>query len=336
MTAALGNLPADTLEALMQAAQSEAPADRPDAVDYDWHRPCRYGWAERQRLEQFATQASTAVADAIERLLLQRPQFQARPVQQAYRPQAQETLAADGYVVALAAADRSAGALLVPTVSALQWVERLLGGAGEADEPRELTNMEREILRDVAGAVVAAVSEVSVAFGGPELQPAGVHRAGQWELHEDGSGQYCCLTLTEQSGEEVTLLIDSEQLDPVAGREPVADDGQAVDRMRGHLGETALRAEVSLGQVEVTTREVLSLQAGDVLLLGRSAADPVLLRVQGEPVASGWPCQSAGSYGLQVCDRIRAAADSSSPGESPPPAGPAEGAADAPSPEAEQ
>jgi flagellar motor switch protein FliN/FliY len=68
------------------------------------------------------------------------------------------------------------------------------------------------------------------------------------------------------------------------------------------LADVPLRLEIELDRKTMTVGEILSLEEGGVLRLGRSAGENVSLRVSGAPVASGEIVILEDNMGVRITD----------------------------------
>jgi len=105
---------------------------------------------------------------------------------------------------------------------------------------------------------------------------------------------------------------------PVATLEPVRDklsqayqgeDGGVVDshwrdQLVKRLKEVEMDVVVELGRTHITGRELLALQAGDVLRLDRDISRPVTAKVAGVPKLLGLPGLSGSNKCIQISARV--------------------------------
>jgi len=70
--------------------------------------------------------------------------------------------------------------------------------------------------------------------------------------------------------------------------------------MRESLLRLEVTATVVLAEKTVKLRDVMRLKAGDVMEFGRTADDPLELRVSGRPVATGTAVKIGERFGLKV------------------------------------
>jgi flagellar motor switch protein FliM len=302
-------LEADVIRRLLDGAKAaDAPADVPDAADYDWRVPCRLTAAQAARLQRLADDAAKAVSQALAQLLHAEVRLQPSEPTQHYAPALSAAAAEEAhYAVALETADgRRAGALTLAPQKAAQWVALLLGGGGGQDAAeREMSTLEKAILADAMGAVTAAVSGVIQAAGGPQLGPAGDLHRGEYPLgrEEDAYGRVAFLEEGEQPPGGISFIVLLDVLEGAVGPGGEAVAAAAEQDVRDdvirHLERVALPVAVST-RTELTMRDILALEPGDVILTDLNSDEPMDVLVAGRRTFAGRPVASGGRYAVQI------------------------------------
>lgn len=85
---------------------------------------------------------------------------------------------------------------------------------------------------------------------------------------------------------------------PVTGRDARAPQSLPMDV----VGHVKVRLTARLGQVELPIAKLLSLTAGDVLKLEETVEEPIVLLVDGKPVARGELVAVDDCFGIRVTD----------------------------------
>jgi flagellar motor switch protein FliM len=304
-------LEADVIRRLLDGAKAAPdPADQPQADDYDWNAPHRLTAAQTRRLQRLTEDAAKAVAQALARLLHAEVRLQPSQPTQHYAPALSAAAAEEAhYAVALETADgRRAGALTLAPQKAAGWVALLLGGGGGQDAAeREMSTLEKAILADAMGAVTAAVSGVIQAAGGPQLGPAGDLHRGEYPLgrEEDAYGRVAFLEEGEQPPGGISFIVLLDVLEGAVGPggEAVAAAAAAEQDVRDdlirHLERVALPIAVST-RAELTMRDILALEPGDVILTDLNSDEPMDVLVAGRRTFAGRPVASGGRYAVQI------------------------------------
>jgi len=242
--------------------------------------------------------------------------------------EADEAPQAGNYLVALETtfpAGREApqcGLLVVSAATGAGWVDRLLGGGGGHQAGREPSPLEAALLLDA----VACIGETFSALVRAELEAGGATQgqaASSWsvrprgEVHADAAflpaddtEVFCRFDFRLGGDEEndppemMALILPAETLQPiVAGASARAGAGgpdQTRKAMLEHLQQVTVPATAWVGTACLRMRDVMALEAGDVMVLEKGIDEPIDLQVQGRTVLSGFLVQCSGRYGLLV------------------------------------
>jgi flagellar motor switch protein FliM len=191
------------------------------------------------------------------------------------------------------------GILQIPPCFGLAVIERLLGGAGEPAEPRELTDIETAVLHQYAMVVlkewcqcVAHLPETAAGIMGHETNPAFVQTTRERNV--------LVLKLEARMGEHsapMQLALPYAMLDPIVrqfkaglSRVEPAPSMQAV-QWNPALDSVPIGITAEWQGLEVPARQLANLMVGDVLPAGDPSAIEVrfasVLRFVGRLGASG-------------------------------------------------
>lgn len=122
----------------------------------------------------------------------------------------------------------------------------------------------------------------------PELPPQ-VESTILWKIYYDVAGKagaFALLLLPNL----VDILIRRDRLD--SRRLPYW--------MAAHLGQTSVQMRAVLGQSELSVRELISLEPGDIVRLDVSQEDLVAVQVEGKTKLLGTPMQQNGAFGVEI------------------------------------
>jgi flagellar motor switch protein FliM len=78
-----------------------------------------------------------------------------------------------------------------------------------------------------------------------------------------------------------------------------------VNRLRGELMKTEVEMVAELGQAQITPRELLGLQKGNVLMLGRDVSDPLYIKTEGTAKFRGYSGVSRGMKAIQITEVLQ-------------------------------
>lgn len=300
---------------LIQNAQAGRPAGAAAAcTDYAWSVPHRFPAQQRQRLEKLTVAAGDEIRRRLAGLLRTELKLTSLPAAEQYAPAVRAMPAADVYRVGLSSgAAPPCGFFSLAADVAVGFVERLLGGSSSAGAKRTLSNLEAALLLDVMSAIAAGVSQALQAAGGPALSAGkalvetGAVAPGVGDDPLDG---FCVLAYRLEGSEQpaVVVALPSALLDTAAGAaaQSEASTDELRKTMQAHLGQASVWTEAWLGSAPIAVRELMALESGDVLLLGRRMGDPVQVMAGGNKIAAGTMARSRNCYAVKVADRTSA------------------------------
>lgn len=293
---------------LMSLATRRHAAVPADVSEYDWQSPNCFTLAQVQRLRDLGAAAAKRIAAALSKLLRSEVALDPVAVNLRYGRAAMSAYdKADAFFIALAdAAGDPAGCLVVPGAAATKFVSKFLGAGGDGDAARKLSPLEQELLMDVVRAVCNEFSAELVAAGGKPLQPGAIDRSAP-----PGIGQSECGAFAMGAAGELPMLaviVPCGFLESVFAASGLTTElispEESTRRMTAHLQEVPVTTSVSLGESELSMKDVLALSQGDVLLLSTQVGQPVELRTaSGSPLAMGLLAGRDGNFALQITHR---------------------------------
>ena len=191
-------------------------------------------------------------------------------------------------------------------------LDRMLGGPGNsAGGVRELTDIEKILVERVAEGAVTTIAEAwrTVVPLRPRVE---VVTDGAFFSRFAMEGRVLLTTFSLTFGTVTGYIkfgIPAIALDPVLPRlksqewspsTAPANNETVVQSIRQSLDRTHLEASVELGGAEVSMRDLLGLQAGDVICLDRRAGADLDLRVGPEVKFRGQPGQIGRRMGFKI------------------------------------
>lgn len=300
---------ADTLQALLAlAGQNRATRVRSsgDVTPFDFHVPHRFSPDHLRRLRDFAELTARDLTATLSATLHGAFPITLEAFEEHYVDR--QTFPDRGYYIALTVGGRLGGALMLPRETAIGWVTTLLGGLADADvsEDRALSSLENDLLLDISKNVVGAISRTSQDNGGPAIEHTPAVAIDPIELAEEGQiADVCHVTFRRNEGEKslpFTLVLLSPLLEPIAGLlRPTGRSAEVVQQdMLAHVESVPIPVMVRLGSVNVAMRDMVSLEAGDVIMLPAPISQPIDVIVSGKTIMTGQPVQYQGWNGLQI------------------------------------
>ncbi len=317
----MSNTPANSLskekiQRLLAAIGSRPAADTTtiEAADYDWHQPRRFNREQLTRLDDFAKKVSKMVVKKFSTLCRGDFDVKVDSVTQHFADkildQALNSEQNDYYLAFGTTQDQPCGVIGIPPQAAFVLVTQLLGDTdSEKDSKTDLSQLEESLLFDIACAIVEALSD---AHTGWAFQPAKNIVRGLLSLELQGTEEFCRIALnirkTDSDGAEAYALIFSSSLERIVGKSgqqagqfPAEKISKAI---LGHLQKMAVCVTARLSSTVLNFEELMSLQAGDILLLNKRVDEPVELMVNDKAFFLGRPAKSAGNYAVVVTETV--------------------------------
>jgi len=281
-----------------------------EAADYDWNVPCRFTPAQLDKLGQFTARVATEIALKLSVQLHEEMQLTAAPPSQHYagRLALLESTADRCYFPVTREDGEQCGLVVIPGELARRWVDKALGGSETpGDNEREFSTLESALMRDVVVAVVDALSGEYRAATGSAFKcgrQVSVDEALPDVRNED---EYCVLAFRvgEDQDQTVSFILASDVMVEAASTGIVAQGGDrspddSRENMLACVNQASVTATVSLMTIQLSLRQVMNLEIGDVLIASKRVGEPLELCVSGEVVLSGYPVSCDGQYALQI------------------------------------
>jgi flagellar motor switch protein FliM len=294
------------------AAAKKGPPVEPDPVeasDYDWDVPCRFTPPQLENLGKFSEGVATAVAEKLSVQFHEETQLFGGGPTQHYAGRLSLLDAATGrfYFPITREDGEQCGLVVIPAELARQWVGKALGApAATGDGEHEFSTLESALMRDVIVAVVEALSNEYRPLSGVTLQ-CGMQVPVDNALPEARSeDEYCVMAFRlgqakDQAG--VSFILSSDLLGAVAtsGITVQAENpGETRANMQACIALAPVTATVSLMTLDLSLREVLNLEVGDVIISDKIVGETLEVLVGGAVVLSGLPVNCDGHYSLQI------------------------------------
>lgn len=197
-------------------------------------------------------------------------------------------------------------------------VDRRLGGPGAIPgEVRVLTDIEKALMVDVSEKILHALADAwkHVTPLTPEVDSLG--NGGHTGLMSMAKESLIRVSFTVRFGTvmgDVRILIPLSSLEPILpklkpqpwGAAPAfAADETVTQSLRHSLDRAQVEMAVELGSAEVTLRDILELQTGDVIMLNRRAGSDLDLRVGDDVKFRGQPGLVGRKLGFQITHVVK-------------------------------
>ncbi|HUS92484.1 MAG TPA: FliM/FliN family flagellar motor switch protein [Phycisphaerae bacterium] len=304
----------DSIRLLHKLVAAAAGTGKPigtdiECTDYDWNVPCHYSRTQLPRLAELGKAMAEGIARVLGGHLGRDIQLTADAPEQRFGCRLAEQLrSAADYRLVLRSEDTPCGVLSIRPLNIVTWVDCLLGGQPRDDVEIELSELEADLLADAVGVLVKAVSDASTQAGGRAIGPAGNVARRAVDLPGEPNAEWCVFgfrTAGESDVPGISLALGCDVLDEIvlgrrAGKQAADPSIDARAALTEHFARVPLRAAAMAGEVELTVREVMDLEPGDVVLLPKGMEYAVELHVDGQPVLSGCAVAAVGCYGVEI------------------------------------
>jgi len=304
----------DVLQGLLTAARRRPAREdsAPEVAEYDWNCPYYFTGEEMALLNRFGEGAGKELSAAMTGLFRSRFELFLAGVSQHY---GRAVVEADGggelYFIPLRnQSAEECGYLAVRTADARGWISTLLGGGEEAQDERELSRLETDLLLELGKALAEAISAAgkassSVAFTCAE------RLSKETPIAEAGLAEaYCRFAFCAEEGSKdasirVVLsckIIESLAKTGQAGQAEQAEGAKKDNRqaMTQHLQRAAVRLRVTLGFAWVRMSHMVNIESGDVLLLESSSGRLTDVVIGNKTVFRALAVRSEGQYAVQI------------------------------------
>jgi flagellar motor switch protein FliM len=116
----------------------------------------------------------------------------------------------------------------------------------------------------------------------------------------------------ENSSGTATICIPYSMIEPIINKlkanfqsEQMEVDQVWINRLRAELMQTEVEMVAELGQSQMTPRDLLGLQEGNVLMLGKDVSDPLYIKTEGTAKFRGYSGVSRGMKAVQITEVLQ-------------------------------
>ena len=116
----------------------------------------------------------------------------------------------------------------------------------------------------------------------------------------------------ENSSGTATICIPYSMIEPIINKlkanfqsEQLEVDQVWINRLRGELMKIEVEMVAELGQAQMTPRDLLGLQEGNVLMLGKDVSDPLYIKTEGTAKFRGYSGVSRGMKAVQITEVLQ-------------------------------
>lgn len=299
-----------------------------DHTEYDWFHPNCFSSNELRKLDAFTKRVATAIAQKFTDLC--HTDFNAiitsttQHFADEFFNEASSSEQSDHYLAfgidqeqssqtqnGAYGLTHSCGIVGIPPQTAIIWVTQLLGDSesDDKDAARVLSQLEESLLFDIASAIIEAFSG---SYGAYNFLPDKSIIREHLPLEVQGIEEIYKITFAvekaqSENSSEAYLLIPCRRLEPVV-KETVQADNKFSDEdvskaVLGHLQQMPVSAVAQLASTVLSFKEIMNLQAGDILLLDKGVDETLELIVEGRTLFRGRPAKSANMHAVVITEQ---------------------------------
>jgi len=313
MSGAANNLINEKIHQLLSAVGSGLMEENTgiEATEYNWNKPHYFDSKQFNKLDNFTKKVAKAMtvkfvdfchSEFDVTVVSTKQHFAAELVDQAM-----ESRQNDYYLAFGTDQEHPCGLISIPIKTAFIWATQLLGDPeSEENSGRDLSQLEESLLVDLLSALIEAFSQNIWDF-----QPAKNIVRGLFPFELKGTEELCKITLdvkktNQESGSEAYILVLCSKLESVVGKaaETVGgfSDEDISKAILGNMQQIPVCITAQLASTVLTLEEIMSLEVGDILLLGKKVNESIELIVSGRTAFRGRPAKSAGKHAVLITE----------------------------------
>ena len=303
-------LTSDRIRQLIAAVGAKSHEDTSsdiDAVDFDWRQPRYFNLEQCEKLQGFAETVAGECVEEFSRLYQADSSVSLISAKQCFLPEPDREPEEQGYYVPFGMGSQAlVGFLFIPTRSALVWTGQILGSADAPEgTDRELSTLEESLLSDIASGLLQAFSRAyakELTVHSVVSDRSAIDLKGSEELYE------ITFEAAKESQETAvtrgSFVVCCDKLDSIAGKaassQAKVSDAQIANSILEHIHQVPVAVSVELGNAMIPFREVLGLQANDIILLDKKVTETIDVLIEDRGLFQGRPIQSGGNYAVVI------------------------------------
>jgi flagellar motor switch protein FliM len=305
------NLTREKIQQLLSAVgvKQGEPVGKIDADEYDWNVPHYFKKRQMKNLEEFAKNVSENIASECRRFFQEAFDSQVTEITQHYAQkfinQIFEESKKDYYLILNNENDAACGLIILPTETVKHWLKLLLGESETKENAEEqLSKLEESLLCDIFERFGKAVTNSNKLLN---LKTTDKFLYENFSLPLSDSEELCKITfdIKQKNTEQnclAHLLMPCSKLLPIVGqaRDSNLKPEQIKNAMMEHAKQLPVIVTARLAQTELNFEQILTLQKGDILTLGKKITEPIELIVQGKTNFLAKPVKSGDRIAAQI------------------------------------
>ena len=303
----------EKIRQLLRAVGSAPKRDEAEVecAEINWYEPHCFDRDQLAKLETFTEKVAAVLAEKFTVLCRSQFEVEITSASQHYAHEfcdsANEGDKKDYYLAFGSGSGKEFGFLTIPEQTALFWAKQLLGDSDSNENSnRGLTQLEESLLYDLAFALVKTLAN---AHAECDYSPSANVVSGQLPIKLNASEEMFRISFSvkktdSDNNSHAWFLIPCNKLEAVTGTNKYSQEESSLHDLQRiiteHLGLTPVCVKAQLASSELSFEEMMNLQAGDIIVLGKQINEPVELIVEGRSVAFGLPGKLENQYAVTV------------------------------------
>jgi flagellar motor switch protein FliM len=298
---------------LMSRMRSLVPEEgpQPDCSDVVWTEPHHYSSDQKEQLAMIGEKLAVCLQKTLqyycdENFIVQHDGISEHFA--AFLAAEIKPSKKNWYFLSLTATDKShAGFVEMSFESACLLIGQMLRDPeAQIGQSGELSALEESILLDIVQSLTDAVIDESAMYR-VRMLCADHLLMGDWPVRFRDLEDMTRFSFSAECGKvkfSLAYCFRDEMFDPTVGIQPLVYTAEEMkkcpERVIECLREAAMNVRAQLSSATMSFNDMLTLEKGDVIVLGRKTDTPIDVLVNGQMCFRAWPVQHAGRAAIQM------------------------------------
>lgn len=285
-----------------------------ETVEYEWNTPNCFTLEQQKVLGIFASQTARQMSYSLTDMFRGETAVEVAAITQHFAA----TLRKDAdnlddhyhYIPLMFDDNNEIGLISIAPKSGIELVGKLLGNSKPAEsDQKELSALEADLLMDIVEVIVQAFNSTFEPANGKPITFRKSPSKGVYPLGGDETENYCKISFKlvgQEDGDVASFLILTGIMERIArdGDDAGDDARDSSAQMLTHVKNSPITAVAHMASANVSVRDMMELQAGDVILTDKKINEPLELCVRGKRMFLGFPVTCMGQCALRIADQI--------------------------------
>lgn len=308
------SLTRDRLRQLIASARKHVTQEQTfdDAAEYNWEEPHHFNPDQILAMKTLGKKIESQIAKTFSALCQGEFNITISSITQHFACQLAGTVHTEQqnhyFLPFSSEGDNRYGYLDVSPPTALILVGQMLRDTdSSANDNKEFSQLEETILLDITSAIVDSVDAVFIEQGGPSIQKSSALIRGDWPLEIENLEDLCRLDFSVDYPDgnfKFTFTILSDLLEPLLGMKSKAGSHCSTEEihkmMIQSMYDVPIEITAQLYSSSISLSDMMSLSAGDILLLEKKIKEPLDVLFNKSPCLKAYPAASNGKNAVVI------------------------------------